>query len=223
MQSLNNLFGESPFASLVEHAHKVHECVGLLRPVSEGILAGDMPRLQQLQQQVAQTEFEADRIKDHIRESLPSRFFLPVNRDDIMNYVRQMDRMGDDVEDFSVVATFRKLDMPVELHPDFAALVEKVIQVSEVLLKMAEDVAVLEKESFGGPEADKVIEKIAIVCRMEWESDRLSQNFARRYYSVSGIDPVTIILLDKLCRALTGVADHAENVGKNLRLMITRR
>jgi len=34
---------------------------------------------------------------------------------------------------------------------------------------------------------------------------------------------VTIILLEKLCKALTAVADHAENVGKNLRLMIARR
>jgi uncharacterized protein Yka (UPF0111/DUF47 family) len=31
------------------------------------------------------------------------------------------------------------------------------------------------------------------------------------------------MLLDKLCRALGGIANHAENVGKNLRLMITRK
>jgi uncharacterized protein Yka (UPF0111/DUF47 family) len=31
------------------------------------------------------------------------------------------------------------------------------------------------------------------------------------------------MLLDKLCQALGGIANHAENVGKNLRLMITRK
>jgi len=58
---------------------------------------------------------------------------------------------------------------------------------------------------------------------MEWESDKLSRKFARRYFSTPGIDPVTIILLDKLCAALGGIANHAENVGKNLRLMILRK
>ena len=31
------------------------------------------------------------------------------------------------------------------------------------------------------------------------------------------------MILDKLSSALSGIADHAENVGKNLRLMISRR
>jgi uncharacterized protein Yka (UPF0111/DUF47 family) len=37
------------------------------------------------------------------------------------------------------------------------------------------------------------------------------------------MDCLTIILVDKLCRALGSIANHAENVGKNLRLMITRK
>jgi uncharacterized protein Yka (UPF0111/DUF47 family) len=31
------------------------------------------------------------------------------------------------------------------------------------------------------------------------------------------------MLLERLCRTLSELADHAENVGKNLRLMITRK
>ena len=55
---------------------------------------------------------------------------------------------------------------------------------------------------------------------MEWECDKLSRAFARQYYGAEGLDTVTIILVEKLCRALTSLADHAENVGKDLRLMI---
>ena len=58
------------------------------------------------------------------------------------------------------------------------------------------------------------------VCRMEWESDLISREFARRYYALEGLDPINLILLEKLCHALTRIADHAENVGKNLRLVI---
>lgn len=223
MQSLNKLFGESPFAHLVEHVRKIHQCVELIRPIANAILAGDQEKLRNLQDDMSKTEYEADLLKDEIRQSLPRRFYLPVNRDDILGFVRQLDRMADDAEDFAVVSTFRKLDIPEDLRPDFLALVDKVVEVSETLLDVAEDLARLQKESFEGPDADRVQTKIQQVCHMEWESDKLSRRCARRYYSATNLDAVTIILLEKLCKALTGIADHAENVGKNLRLMIIRR
>ena len=223
MRTLTNLFGESPFEHLVQHARKIYECVGLIRPVTEAILAGDAPHIRDLQGQVSKTEYEADLLKDNIRQILPKRFFLPVAREDILDYVRQLDRMGDDAEDFAVVATFRKIVIPQDLQPDFMALVNKVLQVSEALLDVADHLATLQKGSFEGLEAEVVLDKIKQICHMEWESDRLSRDFARRYYAVEGLDAVTIILLEKLCRALTSIADHAENVGKSLRLMILRR
>ncbi|MFH1476894.1 MAG: TIGR00153 family protein [Verrucomicrobiota bacterium] len=223
MRTLTNLFGESPFEHLVQHARKIHECVALIRPITEAILAGDAQRIRDLQGQMSQTEYDADLLKDNIRQILPKRFFLPVGRADILEYVRQLDRMGDDAEDFAVVATFRKIEIPQDLQPDFMALVNKVLQVSEALLDVADHLATLQKESFEGLEAEAVLEKIKQICHMEWESDRLSRAFARRYYAVAGLDAVTIILLEKLCGALTSIADHAENVGKSLRLMILCR
>lgn len=223
MQSLSKLFGESPFSHLVDHVRKIHQCVELIRPIADAIIAGDTERLRRLQDDMSRTEYEADLLKDDIRQNLPRRFYLPVNRDDILSFVRQLDRMADDAEDFAVVSTFRKIDIAPDLQPDFLALVDKVVQVSEMLLDVAEDLAKLQRESFEGPEAERVLTKIQQVCHMEWESDKLSRRCARRYYSAPGMDAVTIILLEKLCRALTGIADHAENVGKNLRLMIIRR
>lgn len=223
MRNLSNLFGESPFPHLVEHVRKIHQCVKLIRPITDAIIAGDTERLRALQDDMSRTEYEADLLKDNIRQNLPKRFYLPVNRDDILGFVRQLDRMADDAEDFAVVSTFRKLELQGELRGEFLALVDKVVEVSEMLLDVAEDLAQLQKESFEGPDAERVLTKIQQVCHMEWESDKLSRRCARRYYSSADMDAVTIILLEKLCKALTGIADHAENVGKNLRLMIIRR
>jgi predicted phosphate transport protein (TIGR00153 family) len=223
MRNLSNLFGESPFPHLVEHVRKIHQCVKLIRPIADAIIAGDTERLRALQDDMSRTEYEADLLKDSIRQNLPKRFYLPVNRDDILGFVRQLDRMADDAEDFAVVSTFRKLELQGELRGEFLALVDKVVEVSETLLDVAEDLAQLQQESFEGPDAERVLTKIQQVCHMEWESDKLSRRCARRYYSAADMDAVTIILLEKLCKALTGIADHAENVGKNLRLMIIRR
>lgn len=223
MTTLISIFGESPFSQLVEHARKIHECISLIRPIADAIIAGDTPKINELQHTMSATEYEADKIKDHIRQNLPRGFFLSVNRDDILNYVRQLDRIADDAEDFAVVATFRRITLPPALQPTFLALADKVQQVSTALLEVAELLAALEKDAFEGPRAEMVLSKIEAVCHMEWESDKINRKFARQCYSEPNLDAVNILLLEKLCSALTGIADHAENVGKNLRLMILRR
>jgi predicted phosphate transport protein (TIGR00153 family) len=222
MRSLLTLFGSSPFEPLVEHAKKVHECVAMVRPIADGIIGGDMDRLRELQHLMSKTEYEADLLKDAVRSKLPRRYFLPVDREDLADFLRQLDRVADDAEDFAVVATFRPLNLPADLHQEFKDLVDKVVQVSEALLDVAEHLAQLQQEAFSGPEAEEVMKKIQQVCHMEWESDKLSRKLARHYYSMD-IPAVTIMLLEKLCRALTSIADHAENVGKSLRLMVLRK
>jgi len=223
MRNLGDIFGKSPFEAMVEHARKVHECVAMVRPIADAILAADMARLNELQDRITTTEHEADLIKDSIRQHLPGRFFLPVDRDDLDNFLRQMDRMADETQDFGVIATFRKLQLPAALHGEFLALVDKVVQVSETLVRLAEHLAELQRDGFSGSDADEVLEKVKDVAHMEWETDQLSRTLARHYYSMDGLDPVTIMILDKLCRSLGGIANHAENVGKNLRLMILRK
>lgn len=223
METLERIFGKSPFEHVVEHATKIHECVALVKPVADAIVARDTARLLDLQDKVCASEYEADMIKDKIRQNLPHRFFLPVRREDMLNLIKELDWIGDDVQDFAVVATFRKISMSDNLREAFMAIVDKIVMVSETLLSLVKQLAMLQKESFDGREAQQVLESIKKVCHMEWEADKLARNFARLLYADEEIDAVTIMLLDKLCQTLSKIADHAENVGKNLRLMIIRR
>ena len=223
MFNLGRLFGRSPFEPLVQHARKVHQCVGLIRPVADAVIARDAERLAELQHEMSRTEHEADQLKDTVRQNLPQRYFLPVNRGDMARYLTAMDKIADGAEDFAVAATLGELTMSDGLQADFLALVEKVLQLSESLLGVAEHVGQLQKETFIGPEADNVLQKIQEVCHMEWETDKLGRKLARRYYADLRDDPVSIMLLEKLSLALGRIADYAENVGKSLRLMIKRK
>ena len=223
MRNLSGLFGSSPFEPLVDHAHKVHECVALIRPIAEAILAGDGEGLMKLQHEMSKTEYEADILKDRVRQHLPKRYFLPVSREDVARFLAQMDKIADDAEDFAVVATLRKIELPAVLHEAFMELVDKVLALSECLLEVAETLAELQREAFVGPEADDILVKIERVCHLERETDKLSRNFARQFYGMADMDAITIMICEKLSRALSGIADHAENVGKNLRLMISRK
>ena len=122
MFNLGRLFGRSPFGPLVEHARKVHQCVGLIHPVAEAVIARDTERLAELQHEMSRTEHEADRLKDAVRQNLPQRYFLPVNRGDMARYLTAMDKIADGAEDFAVAATLGELTMSDKLQEDFMAL-----------------------------------------------------------------------------------------------------
>jgi predicted phosphate transport protein (TIGR00153 family) len=172
---------------------------------------------------MSKTEFEADQLKDRIRQALPKRYFLPVNREDVAKFLSEMDKVADDTEDFAIIATFRQIVIPDNLKDDFLSLVDKVLEVSELLLGVAEELAILQREAFVGPESNDIVMRIQAVCHAEWESDKISRRIARTIYSDDSMNPINILLIEKLCRSLTQIADHAENVGKNMRLMIARR
>ncbi|MBM4155535.1 MAG: DUF47 family protein [Lentisphaerae bacterium] len=222
MKDLGTIFGESPFELVTALAGKIHECVALIRPIADAVLAGDMERLRALQDSISRLEEESDVIKDRARQKLPRRMFLSSQREDILAVVRQLDRIGDKAQNFAVAASFRSLSLPSDVAAAFLELVDKVVQLSECLLGLAQHVASLQKEGFEGRDIDETLVRIESVYRMEWESDRLNRQVARLYYSAPGIDPITVILMDKLCLSLGQIADHAENAGKNLRLMIVR-
>lgn len=223
MKDLGAIFGESPFVLVTALARKIHECVALVRPIADAVLAGDMERLRTLQDDISRLEEESDGIKDHARQKLPRRMFLSSQREDILAVIRQLDRIGDKAQNFAVAASFRPITLPPDVAAAFLALVDKVVHLSECLLGLAEHVAALQKEGFEGRDTDETLARIESVYQMEWESDRLNRQVARLYYSAPGIDPITVILMDKLCLSLGQIADHAENAGKNLRLMIVRK
>lgn len=223
MKDLTTIFGESPFTYIVEHARKIHECVALIRPIADAILTRDMEKLHFLQKETSRLEEESDAIKTKARDNLTRRLFLSAQREDILGVIRQLDRIGDKAQNFAVAASFRPLTLPDDVSHAFIELVEKVVQVSECLLSLAVHIAALQKEGFEGRDAHATLAKIESVYQMEWESDRLNRRIARLYYSTTDIDPITVLLMDKLCLSLGEIANHAENAGKSLRLMIVRK
>jgi len=195
----------------------------MIRPIADAVVGGEYEKLADLQHRTSKTEYEADLLKDRVRQRLPKRYFLSVNRQDVARFLSQMDQIADGAEDFAVVSTLRRIELPESLHEGFLALVDKVVQVSQSLVELAEHLAELQKASFVGDAAEETLVRIDQVAHMEWESDKLSRRFARQYYAMKDLDPVTIIILEKMCTCLRQLADGAENVGKNLRLMLSRR
>ncbi len=223
MSLLKELFGQSPFTALVSHARKVHECVELICPLMEAAVNGDHERIHKLQDQVSKLEYEADQIKNSIREHLPRRYFLPVERSDLDDFLHHIDSVADGVEDFAVVLFIRKTVIHPELTDEFRDFADMVLKLSQMLTEAAEDLENLVEAAFGGAEAKKVLEKIGLLGEQEWRCDRLQRKISIHMYQLENeLDPITITFYEKMLRTLGEVANAAENTGEFLRTMIVK-
>jgi len=207
----------------VEHTKKVHECVEMIRPVMEALVNEDYEEIRRLQDRISRLEYEADTIKHSVREHLPRRYFMPVDRVDLEGFISSQDNIADKAEDFAVILTLRK----TKLHPDimdkFFDFVDQIFQVTGTLLTAAVELNNLAEVSFSGAEAKVVLNLLKGLNEEEWKADRMARSLSKDVYSLEKqLDPITIIFYEKMILALGAIANEAENAGDMLRTMILK-
>ena len=223
MSLIKELFGKSPFGPLVQHTMKVHECVRLVKPLMAALEEENYQEVRRLQDEVSRLEYQADLLKQEIREQLPRRFFLPVAREDFDTFLHCQDSIADSAEDFAVVLILRNTKVHPDLVQEFNEFVDQVLHVGDTLMAAAEEMETLVETSFGGAEANSVLEQISGLGEQEWKADRMQRKLSRHIYSLENeLDPVTIFFYERMLHALSGIANGAENTGELLRQMIAK-
>jgi predicted phosphate transport protein (TIGR00153 family) len=223
MNIIKELFAKSPFGPLVEHTKKVHECVEMIRPLMEALVNEDYEEIRRLQDRISKLEYEADTIKHNVRDHLPRRYFMPVDRVDLAGFISSQDNIADKTEDFAVILTLRK----TKLHPDimdkFFDFVDQIFQVTGTLLTAAIELNNLAEASFSGAEAKVVLSLLKGLNEEEWKADRMARSLSKDVYALEKqLDPITIIFYEKMILTLGAIANEAENAGDMLRTMILK-
>ena len=223
MRGILKLFAKSPFGLTVKHATQVQKTVQLARPLIDALLAGDKSRLDEVYKTISKAEHQADEVKNEIRDRLPKSVFLPVNRGDILTYIKEQDGMADAVEDLAVIVTMRQPQMVPEFEAKLRELIDHVLITAEVMFDAAREMTTLAAAAFSGPEVDKVLKMVADVNRKEWEADLLQAEFSKLVFQHENeIDPISVFQWMHIVEVIGEVADHAENTGDMLRLMLAR-
>jgi predicted phosphate transport protein (TIGR00153 family) len=224
MRTIHRLFGKSPFGPLVQHTRRVHETVELVRPLLEAFFEEDWERCEELYEEISRCEHAADLQKNEIRDHLPKSVFLPVDRGDVLHYLKEQDAIADGVEDLAVMLTLRPLPTPSGLEPAVLELADQVVATVERLVEAGSELVEVFEASFAGPEVDRVLEMVAQVNDQEWEADKRQRRATQQLLQhQDGLDPVSIMLWMHTLEVLGQVANAAENTGDLLRMMLARR
>jgi len=224
MRSILPLFGRSPFSALQRHMEKVEETLERLEPFFAAFLEGDSARTREIRKEILKREHEADKIKNEIRDHLPKSYFLPVDRRDLLSLLHQQDRLADLCEDIVIVATLREdLSLPPDLREHVREVLGRTRQASHTARRIISQLDELLEASFGGPEADAVLELIHQVGLEEHEVDKAIYTLAKELYRrEEELGAVRLMLWQKLLELIGQIANAAESIGDQVRLMLSR-
>lgn len=224
MRSILGLFAKSPFGPLAEHTQRVHNTVVLIRPLFDAFIAGDWTRTQEIYERISRLEHDADVIKNDIRDHLPKSLFLPVDRGDVLLFLREQDRLADSAEDLGVLLTMRRTPTPEPMKRVVLDFVDSVVRTSEAWYEAAAELPTLQEASFAGAQVEKMMERIKRVSDLEWEADQRQATASKALFEhEQEIGAVSVMLWMNILRVLGSVANYAENAADLLRLMMARR
>ena len=221
MSIISKLFGKSPFEPLYQHMMKVKGCVDLVRPLMDAFLKGEDKKLKEMAAKIFKAEHEADLVKKDIRNNLPKSIFLPVARGDLLSFLKEQDKIADSAEDLAVLLTMRKTKVPEEFKDELKIFVERVLDTYEVAMIISSEIKTLAETSFGGVEAHKVMDLVEQLKVKEWEADKAQMEAAKKMFSIEKkLDPVSVMMWMHIFNELGTLANHAENAGDRMRMML---
>jgi predicted phosphate transport protein (TIGR00153 family) len=224
VRPLFSLFRKSPFGSLAQHAERVRAAVVLIRPLFDAFLAGDREETARIYERIAHLEHEADLLKTDIRDHLPKSLLMPVDRGDVLLFLKEQDRLADGAEDLGVLLMMRATPAPATMKAAVDALVTVVLECAMEWFRATAELPTLEEASYAGPEVDRLMERIRRVSRLETEADeRQAEAVTVLFAHEDDLGAVSVVLWMQIFRTLAAVADHAENTADFLRVMLAKR
>lgn len=214
-------FAESPFEPLGRHMEKVKECVALVEPMFESLLAEKWDELEERAQKIFKIEHQADTIKNAIREAMPRSFSLPIFRGDLLAYLKLQDDIADTAEDIGVVLSLKNLPLPAQLVEDLRTYVVKVLEVCGHVFRCTDLLADLQEVDFAGAKGQQILDLIGKAEHAEWEADKLEFALSRKLFSLDDEMRATdIFLWSKVFQELGKLANHADKTAERLRRML---
>ena len=222
-RSIFGMFSKSPFGPTQGHLKKAIECAHQLRPLFEAVYAGDQEEIMRVTDHINALEHEADELKNDIRDRLPRSMFLAVDRRDLLDLIHIQDAIADSTQEVTGMLSLKTLHLPEDLKPDAQHLIDEVLVTVDMASAIGSEMDELMEASFGGPEAERVLEMINQLDDVETKSDVIGVRLARQLFALEEqLSPVDIMLWYQIFYTVGQVANNSERMGNRLRSLIAR-
>lgn len=217
------IFGRSPFKPLQRHMETCHRCATLVAPLLDRAAAGDWDKVAETQRQIHILAAEADEIKREIRTHLPSGFFLPVSRPDLLELLVRQDDLAKKAKDIAGLMLGRHIQFPEPLVAGVREMADACIEACGQALAVVNELDELLETGFGGAEANRVRDMIQSLDATEQHADQLEVLTRAALFRIeSALPPVNVIFLYRLIDWIEQLADIAQHIGHRLEVLLAK-
>lgn len=220
---LARLIVRSPLSGIATLMERVVQCSEEVPALIECLTQGQQPAIEAKAREISVLEGRADDAKNAVRESLPHRLFLPVDRRDVLKLISQIDAIADCAEDVGVLLTIRVMEVPVEMRELLHVFVQRVMETVRTAAALVGTLAPLLESGFSKKVIQQAKSLIDELHRKEHEADKVQDQIAKVLFRQEGrLSPVAIFMWTKVLNKVGDMANHAENVGDQFRLLTAR-
>lgn len=220
---MSGIFGNSPVKPMQMHMEKVHDCVSLLIPFFEAVIAEDWKKAEKKQKQISELENEADALKKELRLNLPKGLFMQVSRQDLLEVLTMQDNVANKAKDVAGIILGRKIILPKKLIADFTKFVKRCVDASEQAKTTINELDELVETGFRGNEVKLVQSMIKKLDKIEADTDKIERKIREKLFAIENdMPPLEAMFLYKVIEVTGDVADQAQRVGSRLQLLLAR-
>jgi uncharacterized protein len=160
------------------------------------------PDRAELTRDIVICEQEGDRITHDVHHKLNSTFVTPIDREDVLRLVSELDDIVDNIDEVADYLVLYKIEAPMAQAQRLAhVLLQSARQIAEAMPQL---------RSFGA-----VSQYTVEVNRLENEGDRISRDAIASLFE-SGIDPLVVIRWKDIFERLEEAIDACEHVANTL-------
>ena len=221
--TLAGLFGRSPFHAMQHHMDLVTSCSRELAPLLAAASEGDLKTVEAIKERINSLEHDADTAKHEIRSNLPKSLLMPVDRRDLLEILHTQDSIADTVQDVAELLVLHPVPAPEGFGDRLKGFAETVVETVEKCHEIIGSLDELLELGFRGRQVDRVEGLIDELGRLESQTDAQGMELARILFGQhADLNAATFVMWHDLIRRIGDVADHAEDVGDRLRLLLAR-
>ncbi len=225
IRSVLDVVGESPFVPLEAHAKKGVLAVEKLAEAMEAYCAGNQAVLEERTIEIDKLEHDADKLKQKIRAGIPSSVKLPVDKKDLLSFLKQQDSIADFAQAAAYWMNLRPCKtLPEEIKNGFLELMGASLKTTRLYDELAGELYKLLATSFSKEEVKETMTIIPEVEKLEHDVDVLETALLKRIFeNEEAIGGAGVCHLIGLVERIGGVADKSASSADRLRTMILKR
>ena len=225
IRSVLDVVAESPFVPLEAHAKKGVLAVEKLAEAMDAYCTGNQDILEERTNEIDNLEHEADKLKQKIRAGIPSSVRLPVNKKDLLSFLKQQDSIADFAQTAAYWMTLRPgINIPEEIKEGFLELMATSLKTARLYDKLAGTLYKLLATSFSKEEIKETMIIIPEVERLEHDVDVLETALMKKIFeNEDALGGAGVCHLIGLVEKIGGIADKSASAADRLRTMILRR